>query len=74
MQERREGYWGKGKPPSDLDRRLRAMNPNSAEAFVAAAEAALGSGQQDAARALAEQALRLSPHHRPASDLLEAIG
>ncbi len=73
MQERREGYWSKSRPPSDLDRRLQGLNANSAEAFVAAAEAALGAGQPDAARALAEQALRLSPQHRAASELLGAI-
>lgn len=73
-QRNRLGYWGRGPARSPADEALAEHAPNSPEAFVAAAEAALGSGQHDAARALAEQALRLSPHHGPARELLGAIG
>ncbi len=73
-QRNREGYWARGPARSAADQALAEHAPNSPDAFVAAAELAMGGGQREAARALAEQALRLSPHHGPARRLLEAIG
>lgn len=74
MQRRREGYWSRGAQAGPLDEAINGHPPNSAAAFAAAAGAALRSGKTGAARALAEQALRLSPGHAPAKELLDSLG
>lgn len=69
----RLGDWGRMRA-SDWERAEHAgLAPNSAEAFVAAARTAQGNGQPAAARALAEQALLLSPGHTAARSLLATL-
>jgi glycosyltransferase involved in cell wall biosynthesis len=63
------GYW-RGPPP---DPRFAGLPPNSAAAFVMAARALAAHGRGAAARALAEQALRLEPGDEAAKTLLGAL-
>jgi glycosyltransferase involved in cell wall biosynthesis len=69
---RREGYWARLPVAAPEQAIINAHPPQSAEALLALAEVVAANGQEETARALAGQALRLAPGHPGARAFLGA--